>query len=389
MSGLGRDWPAGTATNWPYEVSGGGPPPSNGRAFPTYEDVMDHIPQHHLVSYPGSYPSYSNTGIGVLGLALAAASSAADGNDTVITHAELLQRDIFGPMGLNGSHFLATSGNKYSIVVSSVLPEVVDDDFRNAMNPSGGQFSTLSDFITLAQTLLNPRHPKSQITQYSMNRWLQQVHAFEEDDWTEMGFLWEIIKAPDSNGRLRRVYMKLGNLPGFHTAVAIHPGTSYGVTLLLAGSYSDSAGLVSDAFEIMQPGIDKGLSDLAQELYAGHWVDVDPLHNSTEPSSARISVHKGTMYIDEFTLLGVDALEKLETKGRVALRSTRRDEFRLDVGVPPLNGKRSSACTPYWVMLDNWGLRNNAPINAIYFTGSNADRRLHVPSLSLVMKRAE
>ncbi len=125
MSGLGRDWPAGTAANWPYEVSGGGPPPSNGRAFPTYGDVMDDLPKHHLVSYPGAYPSYSNTGVGILGLALAAASSAADGNDTMITHAELLQRDIFGPMGLNGSHFLATDENRDSIVVSSVLPEVV------------------------------------------------------------------------------------------------------------------------------------------------------------------------------------------------------------------------------------------------------------------------
>ncbi len=83
-----------------------------------------------------------------------------------------------------------------------------DNDFLNAMNPSGGQFSSLSDFITLIETLLNPQHPKSQITQHSLNRWLQQVHTFEEDDWTEMGFLWEIIKARDSNGRLRRIYWK-------------------------------------------------------------------------------------------------------------------------------------------------------------------------------------
>ena len=125
MSGLGRDWPPGSAANWPYEVSGGGPPPRNGLPFPTYEDVMGDLPKHHLVSSPWTYPSYSNTGIGILGLALAAASTAADGDDVVITHAELLQRDIFGPMGLNGSHFLATTENRDSVVVSSVLPEVV------------------------------------------------------------------------------------------------------------------------------------------------------------------------------------------------------------------------------------------------------------------------
>lgn len=76
------------------------------------------------------------------------------------------------------------------------------------MNPAAGQYSSLSDLITVTQTLLNPRHSKSQITQHSMNKWLHSVHTFEEDDWTEMGFVWEIIKAPDSNGRLRKIYWK-------------------------------------------------------------------------------------------------------------------------------------------------------------------------------------
>ncbi|TBU57475.1 beta-lactamase/transpeptidase-like protein [Dichomitus squalens] len=387
MSGLGRDWPPGSAANWPYEVSGGGPPPDNGRPFPTYEALFDDLPKHHLVSYPWTYPSYSNTGVGILGLALAAASSAADGNYSRISHADLLQRDIFGPLGLNGSHFLATDQNKDSIVISSVMPEVVDDDFLNPMNPSGGQFSSLSDFIMLAQTLLNPRHPKSPLTQYSLNRWFKPVHAFEEDDWTEMGFLWEVIKARDSSGRLRRIYWKLGNLPGFNTVIAVHPGSSYSVIVLMAGSYPDAAELAYDAFEIMQPGIDRALSDLVKELYSGQWVVVQPGQNTTEGSSATITVHKGTLYIDEFILLGVDALEKMDAKGRVALRPTRRDEFRLDIGLPLYNGKRHTACFPYWVGQDSWGLRDNAPINAIYFTSSGEGRRLHIPSLSMVMER--
>ena len=76
------------------------------------------------------------------------------------------------------------------------------------MNPAAGQYSSLSDLITVTQTLLNPKHPKSQLSQYSMNTWLQSVHTFEEDDWTEMGFVWEIIKARDSHGRLRKIYWK-------------------------------------------------------------------------------------------------------------------------------------------------------------------------------------
>ena len=120
----------------------------------------------------------------------------------------------------------------------------------------------------------------------------------------------------------------VGNLPGFHTAVAVHPGSSYGIIILMAGSYPDAAELAYDAFEIMQPGIDRALSDLATELYAGKWVAVHSIQNATEASSAIITVEGGTLYIDTYILFGVNALEKMEAKGRVALRPTRRDEFR-------------------------------------------------------------
>ncbi|KAI1794464.1 hypothetical protein LXA43DRAFT_1091979 [Ganoderma leucocontextum] len=136
------------------------------------------------------------------------------------------------------------------------------------------------------------------------------------------------------------------------------------------------------------PEIDKALFDLAQELYIGHGVNVEPLTNSTACSFARTSVHKGTLYIDALTPLGMDALEKMKAKRHVSLRPTPRDEFRFDIGLPPLNGTRSTACFPYWVVLDNWGVRNNAPITAIYFTGSN-DGWSHVPSLSLVTTRVK
>jgi hypothetical protein len=49
---------------------------------------------------------------------------------------------------------------------------------------------------------------KSIITQQSMDFWLRTVHEFEEDDWTQIGLIWEIIKAQDSNGRLSKLYWK-------------------------------------------------------------------------------------------------------------------------------------------------------------------------------------
>ncbi|KAI0738330.1 beta-lactamase/transpeptidase-like protein [Daedaleopsis nitida] len=386
MSGLGRDWPPGTVADWPHDPRGMGPPPTNGLPFPSYEALFASIAERHLTSPPAAYPAYSNAGVALLAYALAAASSASTGDASKISYADLLKRDIFERMGMNGSSFLATEANKHLIVVPSLGPEVADQDFLDAMNPAGGQFSSLSDMVTVTQTFLNPKHPKSQITSYSMRNWLQSVHTFDEDDWTEMGFMWEIIKARDSYGRLRKIYWKLGEMVGYHTALAIHPGTGYGVVVLMTGHYADSAKIAYDAFDVFQPAIDKALAGLATQLYVGEWRDVDKA--AKEESSARVVIDKGTLYVERLTLSGVDALKNFGAPGRLALRSSeRRDEFRLDTGIPGYNGVKHMGCYPYWNGQDLWGVRNNAAVNALYFSGSREDRRLHVPSLSLVLER--
>ena len=121
-SGLGRDWPPGVVADWPENMFGGGPPPTNGHPFPSHQALFDAIATYRLVSPPGTYPAYSNTGTGLLGVALEAAARAASGE--ALSYAELLQRDIFAPMRLNGSHFLTTAANKHLVVVPSVGPEV-------------------------------------------------------------------------------------------------------------------------------------------------------------------------------------------------------------------------------------------------------------------------
>jgi CubicO group peptidase (beta-lactamase class C family) len=127
MSGLGRDWPSGTVANWPKDMFGGGPPPTNGHPFPSNAALLNAISNTGTISPPFSYPAYSNTGTGLLGLALVAANRAASKNPNIepTEYAELLKRDLFDPMGLNGSHFLTTEANKHLVVAPSLAPEVV------------------------------------------------------------------------------------------------------------------------------------------------------------------------------------------------------------------------------------------------------------------------
>lgn len=337
----------------------------NGHPYPSAKVLLAAIAKHHLVSPPGFYPSYSNTGLGVLGLALAAASSAASGEPSVLPYADVMKRDVFDPMGLNGSHFLATDANRHLIVVPSVEPDLAvrgyrlhqdylmltqeqDHDFLDAMNPAGGQFSSLADVMTLAQTILDPSHPKSQISSYARDKWLQPAHVFAEDDWTEIGLVWEILKAADSNGRLRKIYWKREShtCPGFHVldpyrrlpasgqcgriphcAIAVHPGTSYGVVVLMAGPYPDTAKLVYDTFALLQPAIDRALVDAVDALYVGSWTAETA--NVSAPTSARIAIERGTLYMEALVLLGADALKAFGAESRLAMRATGfRDEFR-------------------------------------------------------------
>lgn len=219
-------------SGWPSDLRGGGPPPTNGLPFPSHQSLYKAIERHHLTSPPFSYPAYSNTGTGVLGMALVAANRAAskDPAHEPDSYADLVRRDIFEPLGMNGSHFLTTAHNKDVVVVPSLAPEVAvrpptvntpahinnsipqDQDFLDAMNPAGGQFSSLADIVTVVETLLNPAHAKSLISRFSMDKWLQTVHDFDEDQWTAMGIIWEIIKHEDSYGRLHKIYWKRKSL---------------------------------------------------------------------------------------------------------------------------------------------------------------------------------
>ena len=93
----------------------------------------------------------------------------------------------------------------------------------------------------------------------------------------------------------------------------------------MSGRYSDAAKLVYDAFAIMQPAMDSALASFAVEMYAGSWISED------KRFSARVTVDKGTLFVEALMLEGIDALRTLGAKSgeRLALRyAGHQDEFR-------------------------------------------------------------
>lgn len=224
MSGIGTDLPPGNARgHWPRSTFGGGPPEYNGLKFPSHQEVFDGIAQSRPVVAPYTYPVYSNTGYSLLGIANVAANIAASGPSGPSTHAELVQKDIFGPLGFNGTSFLVTEENIHNVVVPSLNPwEIVrvlgptsslmlshlqDQDFMDATNPAGGQMSSLSDLTKLMQVLINPRRPESILSPFTVREWMRPAHTWF-DDYSDVGALWEIYTSPDSYGRKQKLYQK-------------------------------------------------------------------------------------------------------------------------------------------------------------------------------------
>ena len=58
------------------------------------------------------------------GYTLATTGSVTDRKHSKISCADLMKRNIFEPMGMNYSHFLATDENRHLIVVPPLSPEV-------------------------------------------------------------------------------------------------------------------------------------------------------------------------------------------------------------------------------------------------------------------------
>ena len=81
-------------------------------------------------------------------------------------------------------------------------------DFKDSMNAAGGQYLSLADAAKVVQTILNPARPDSILTQHSVTQWLRAVHEFDEDQWTAIGMMWEIIKHKDTYGRLHKIFWK-------------------------------------------------------------------------------------------------------------------------------------------------------------------------------------
>jgi hypothetical protein len=117
----------------------------------------------------------------------------------------------------------------------------------------------------------------------------------------------------------------VGEFNGHYSAFALNPTSSFGVIVLMTGSYRDTESIVIEAFEQFLPGFEILQTQAAIDTYSGTWRSEDG------KNEAVISVVDGSMWLDKYTLDGNDLLAILrdDKPEKIALAPTGRErEFR-------------------------------------------------------------
>ena len=122
LSGLGIIHPPGVVPNWPNDLKGSGHPPDNGNPFPSAQEVFDAVELYPKSAEGWAMTLYSNTGMGLLGMANVEAGLKGSGDEKrkASTVAELMRMDVFEPLGMERSGYEAGKYKVGEVAVSSV-----------------------------------------------------------------------------------------------------------------------------------------------------------------------------------------------------------------------------------------------------------------------------
>ncbi|KAF5325427.1 hypothetical protein D9619_009769 [Psilocybe cf. subviscida] len=372
LAGIGRDYPPEDIGEWPIDFSNGFADfylqKMLGVSDHTYEGVMEAISQNPLVNVPYEFPIYSNTGMNLLGLSNIAANklfsnvSAAEPQ----THRDLIQRDIFNPLGFNSSFFQvppAESPLLKHIAVASKDSEWVDLWLGDVDDPAGGQYSSLSDLAIFMKTLLSPTARGGVISASVVREWLRPLHVWGNSQ-QQVGAPWEITSLGDF-----RTYTKSGNLPGHNSQFAIIPELSVGLIVLMTGTYGDTSTIIKEAGKRILPVLDKMHTEQVEKQYAGRWTNGDDI--------AVVTLVKGALTMKQLIVRGVDVLGLVQNRGDTTLPPKGEPvqmwatgvggEFRLAIGSKALNKVKDIGCMPYWATLDPGLYARGAPLDVVYW----------------------
>ena len=276
-------------------------------------------------------PVYSNIGFSVAGFV------AQEIGQT--KYEELLDRDIFKPLGMESASFKRQPNLLDHVIVPSEPLSIWADTEMGDSNPAGGLYCSAADLRRFGQDLLgfgksaNARTDSQQpiFTKLTTREWLRPVHVFD-DNLVSIGLNWEIYTVPVGARRMS-IYSKGGTLPGFHTLFGIDPEREFGYALLISGEPSSNTDLAIRIMRRFAKTLDKARQKILSKEFAGVYIhDADNM--------IKLDVVDGGMAVTKAVIEGRDLFEELhlgQGEGDYAALWPTGEEtaWRVAIGRPP------------------------------------------------------
>ncbi|EIM90913.1 beta-lactamase/transpeptidase-like protein [Stereum hirsutum FP-91666 SS1] len=356
IAGLPANIPT-NLTNWPQNTTTNSTAPT--LAETTVDDLFNAIATTNQPLPMWSWPMYSN-----LDYALTGMVNMAVAKDPPATHLELLQRDLFGPLGMNSTALHPDDDQAKRFAVCSTDPSIADN-LSPVGDPAGGLFTSLADMELMMQMMLDTSKNNSILTPATMREWLRPVSALWDDEF-EMGLPWEIFKLRNTHGRVERLFTKSGSGDAYQASFAINP--------LSGGRF---------------PAFDNLKDSISADLYQGDWTSSDG------QTYINISLDDGALWAHQVILEGTDAVTLLlgavAAGDKVTLWPTFRpgvEEFRISFGFSGQNGIPNWRCMVPVVDLDI-GYNFGHPTTQLLFGNDpNGQRYLSVPATGAILYRS-
>lgn len=225
----------------------------------TTPEVLAALAKTYLILPPGTLPSYSNLGFGLLGHALAEYVA-----PTPTTPAALITDSILTPLNMS-----TNTGFNYSSEVLARLAVGYDPSGSPVpfvdlgwWYPAGSMYSTVSDLTTLGQALMMPGSSSSKppnplsISTARLREFLKPSQ-WNRDGESLFGSPWE-CRASLSHLQLT----KGGNLPGYSASVLLVPTLNLTVAVTWNGG-GDEVTFMDALAGVLLPALDAALTSLA------------------------------------------------------------------------------------------------------------------------------
>ena len=226
------------------------------------------------VYLPWSTPIYSDLAYNILSYAVE--------NITGKSFGDMMEKDIFKPLGMNTTYYTIVPTLNNAIIPGGKATTAATA-FSSIDEPSiasGGISSTINDLAKFGISILN----STLLCPEETRKWLKPI-SHTGSLYESVGRPWEILRITQPvTGRVNDLYTKVGGATGYSSFLILSPDHGAGFSILVAGNASTDLAntVIADALSsTVIPALEAQAAAEAARNFAGKYISASPTLNSS------------------------------------------------------------------------------------------------------------